>query len=330
MTGWLRWIQLGGVLLAAVLIGVALYNQWGELRGFDWNLHPGWLALSALLMLGSFLIEVVQWRLMLSSLGGTLPIRASVRIWFLSMIVRYIPGNIWQPLSMTLHCQQWGIRPEVSVLSAVLFQLVTLFSALPICVLYFWVSDNWGPLTGPLTGWTNWLLLLGLLPVLVFIALPRFWIGLLNWGLRRIGRPQLGLTLSSQQLLTFLAIGLVNWGLWGGSFAALAFALGAVGTVSSIPQLGVHLIAIYTVAYTIGFLSLITPSGIGVREGALYVLLLPLLGGGLATVAALAMRLWATLGEFVIAGSAILLTQSLQPAPPITLPASSTIEHGAL
>jgi hypothetical protein len=38
-----------------------------------------------------------------------------------------------------------------------------------------------------------------------------------------------------------------------------------------------------------------------VREGAFYLLLAPVVGGGLITVAALAMRLWNIIGEVIMA-----------------------------
>ena len=74
-----------------------------------------------------------------------------------------------------------------------------------------------------------------------------------------------------------------------------------------------HLVAAYPIAYAIGFISLITPSGLGVREGAFYLLLAPIMGGGAITIVALAMRLWTTLGELVAAGVCVLLPD--HPAP---------------
>ncbi len=68
-----------------------------------------------------------------------------------------------------------------------------------------------------------------------------------------------------------------------------------------------HLVFSYPIAYAIGFLSFITPSGFGVREGAFFVLLSPILSGGVVTVIALAMRLWTTAGELVMAGAGVLL-----------------------
>ncbi|MEZ4712859.1 MAG: hypothetical protein R3A44_37065 [Caldilineaceae bacterium] len=108
-------------------------------------------------------------------------------------------------------------------------------------------------------------------------------------------------SLTSANLFTALLLASADWMLWGASFAAITFALAAYSS-AQMQMLLPHLLASYAIAYAVGFISFITPSGFGVREGAFYVLLAPLLGGGPITVAALAMRIWTTLGEIVMAG----------------------------
>ena len=150
------------------------------------------------------------------------------------------------------------------------------------------------------------LAMLAILPVLVFLILPQLLTGSINWMLNKMGRESLDTELSSGRLLALLLVAMVNWLLWGGSFAALTFGLNAYSQAEMM-ALAPHLIAAYPIAYAIGFLSFITPSGFGVREGAFYLLLTPLLGGGVTTVIALAMRVWTTVGELIMAGLSVLL-----------------------
>ncbi len=97
-----------------------------------------------------------------------------------------------------------------------------------------------------------------------------------------------------------------------------------------------HLVAAYAIAYAIGFVSLLTPSGLGVREGAFYLLLAPLLGGGFVTVIALAMRIWTTLGELLAAGVSLLyrerapVAERLTPSPAMHLRAPDGQAEGRL
>lgn len=62
--------------------------------------------------------------------------------------------------------------------------------------------------------------------------------------------------------------------------------------------------SIYPFAWSIGFLSLITPSGLGVREGVLSMFLTTCLPPVTATLVALLARLWMVITEVVLAGVA--------------------------
>lgn len=306
------------VLLAGILMMALLANQWDQLRAHSWRLHGGWLLLSALFLLASWAVEIEIWRRLLQRVGGRLAYWPAVRIWFLSAIVRYVPGNIWQPLSLTLRCQQRGIPPEATLTSVALYQAIILLAVAPIAALYFGVTGNFGFLTELLGGLGPWLTVAGLLPVFVFLLRPRWLLGCINWALAKAGRPLLETHLSSGRLLFMLTIAMVDWLLWGATFLAVTLAiLDAPATVTSawMP----HLIAAYPIAYAIGFLSFITPSGFGVREGALMVLLAPVMGAGAVTLAALAMRFWTTVGEFAAA-----LISGLMEAPRRNLPRRAT------
>ena len=287
-----------------------LRSQWDELRNYDWQLQPLWLIASALLLLASWAMEIGIWRHLLALVGGSLAYAPAVRIWFLSAIMRYIPGNIWQPLSMTVQAQQRGVRVEATLTSVALYQAIILLAVAPIAGVYLLSTGNLGLLTDMLGSLTPWLATLAITPVLVLLIRPQLLTTFINWGLSKLGRESLETELTSGRLLLLLMAAALDWLLWGGSFAALTFGLSEYSRVEMI-ALAPHLIASYSIAYAIGFISFITPSGFGVREGAFYLLLAPILGGGVITVAALAMRLWTTVGELVMAGLSLVLV----PAP---------------
>lgn len=307
MQKWLlRYAQPVMVALALFFVFYLLNSQWDQLRSQPWRLHMGWLALSTLFLLASWGLEIGVWRYLLSLLGGELPYWPAVRIWFLSAIVRYVPGNIWQPLSMTLRCKEYGVALETTLTSVLLYQVVILLAAAPIAGIYFFFTGNYGLVTDALGELAPWLAVLMLLPVLIFLWRPDWLIGLLNWVLRRIGRRVATQSLTTTTLLIALTLACADWMLWGAAFAALTFALSEY-SAAQMQMLLPHLLASYAIAYAVGFISFITPSGFGVREGAFFVLLAPLLGGGPVTVAALAIRIWTTLGEIVVAGASALV-----------------------
>lgn len=301
--GW-RLIQPLFLALALVFIALLLASQWGELSRHTWRIAPGWLLLSGLLMLGGWCVEVWLWRFALARLGGTLAYADALGIWFASILVRYIPGNVWQPLGMTVLARQRGVRVEATVGSIALYQAVNLLSVLPIAGVYLLTVGDFGLLQPWLGGVTNWLVALAGLGIALFLLRPGWLIGLLNWALGKVGRPALDAVLTTRQLLRLLLVAVLAWLCWGGSFAAITFGL-TVYTASemamALPALP-HLLAAFPIAYAVGYLSFITPSGLAVREGVLYLLLAPLLGGGTTTIAALAIRLWQVILEVIVAG----------------------------
>jgi uncharacterized membrane protein YbhN (UPF0104 family) len=289
------------VLLALGFMALLLRSQWEELQNYTWRIDLRWLAVSAGAMVAAWSVEIVIWRWLLRTVGSHLPYWHAARIWFLSAIVRYIPGNIWQPLSITILSERRGVKPEATLVSVVLYQVITILAVAPIAAAYFAVTSNWGVLTDLLAGAAPGLIALALTPVVVFIVRPGLLIELVNWALRRMGRPRLPIGLSRATLIALMTIAIANWLIWGMAFCALAFGISQYAP-AQIWALAPHLIVIYPVAYAVGFISFLTPSGLGVREGALYLLLAPLVGGGAVTVLALAMRVWTMLGELLAAG----------------------------
>lgn len=295
-----RWLQPVTLLLSVLAIGWFLSSQWPTLRTYPWQIDGGWLVAAALLTIASWGVEIAIWRHLLLGLGGKLPYWAAVRIWFLSAVVRYIPGSVWQPLSLTLYSRRYGVAPEVTVTSIVLFQVINLFAIAPILVIYFLWIDTQSLAAQFLAQLPPGLVWIVLLPIVAFLLRPQWLVALLNWMLARLKRPPLAAVLTSRLLFTMIIVAALDWLLWGATFAALTFAVAGEGIVER-ATLAPLLIASYPIANAIGFLSIITPSGLGVREGAMFLLLTPQIDGAVVTVIALAIRVWTTVGELLLA-----------------------------
>ncbi|NPV09982.1 MAG: hypothetical protein HPY83_18715, partial [Anaerolineae bacterium] len=104
--------------------------------------------------------------------------------------------------------------------------------------------------------------------------------------------------LSSGRLILVLA-GYCPYWLWvGATFWALGRGLGAQ------PGSLFAWASAFSASYVAGYLSLLTPSGLGVREGVLALLLAGVAGHGMAGIAALGGRLWLSLAELLMASLA--------------------------
>jgi uncharacterized protein (TIRG00374 family) len=96
------------LVLAAIVVIVAY-----RVRGFEfdwslffeslWNVHPGWLALSVVATLTSYLIRAFRWQILLHPLKsiGVLPLLNATLVGFSAIYVLGRPGEIVRPLLLT-------------------------------------------------------------------------------------------------------------------------------------------------------------------------------------------------------------------------------------
>ena len=295
---WRRWrgpVQGIIFVVALLFLGLLVRSQWRALQAHEWHLTPGWFLLSFVPWGLSMALEIEMWRQILLGIGDALvyqsrlPWGAAAQIWFLSGVIRYIPGNVWQPLGMAQLSAQEGIRPEATLTSVVVHQALSGLAVALIGVSYFaWVGQ------------------VGVLRILlpVLVAVPMLAVGLrarwlellLNWFLARLGRQPLRLNFSTRTLAALVFGYVVSWSLLGLGFAALVRALSPIGR-ETLP----HLLPAFALAWLIGYISLLTPGGLGVREGVLVWLLGGILTTPVATVASLAQRLWLVTAEVTAA-----------------------------
>jgi uncharacterized membrane protein YbhN (UPF0104 family) len=295
-----RWLQPVFLILSVIAIGWFLSNQWPTLRSYPWRLDWGWLLATCVITLASWGVEIAIWQHLLAALGGKLPYWIAARIWFLSAVLRYVPGNVWQPLSLTLYSRRHGVAPEATITSLVLYQVIILLAIAPILVIYFLWIDTKSLAAQFVAQFPAGLVWVALVPVLAFLIRPQWLVKLLNWAFVRLQRPPLAMQLTSKKLLMLILVALADWLLWGGVFAAFTFAV-AGDIVADGAAITPLLVASYPIANVIGWLSLITPSGFGVREGAFYLLLTPQISGSVVTVIALGIRVWGIVNELVFA-----------------------------
>ncbi len=287
---WKRLAKAAALVVALAFLAALVRGQWQALLAHDWQLAPGWAVLALIGLEFAWLFEAATWRIILTSLGGDLPYRKALFTWFLSNILRYIPGNIWQFLGMAELAGEAGVPRLVTLTSIILHQAISTAAGCVLAALYFAVVGQ-----GQWFAWLRpalWLVPLGLL-----LLQPRLLERMLNWAMRKLRRPPVRVTLTWGQVWLLLLRYMVVWLALGLSFAALARALTPM-SAALLP----YLIAAWAAAYVIGYLSLLTPAGLGVREGVLALLLAGVLAEPLPVIIAIVARLWMVIGEVVGAG----------------------------
>jgi uncharacterized membrane protein YbhN (UPF0104 family) len=293
MSRWLRRARrlVGPLLIAlvAIFLGRALVQGFGEAREYEWRFDAPYLLLSVALIFIYYAQQWGGWRLIMMSFGDPLGRSESAAIWFASILGRYVPGNVAMVAGRIGMCRRRGIPGSTTFASLVYENALILISALL-------VAAATVPLWPPFPYEDYALLLAALAPVGLFFLHPAVFERLANAALGRLKRAPLEATLPFGRVLLLLLYYAGGWALLGLAFGSLAASVAPVA-VRDLPLLAGG----YAFAWEVGFLALITPSGLGVKEAVLYAILLLVLPPPVAAAIVVLSRLWQTLAEVVSA-----------------------------
>ena len=290
--------RVAGYVLAALVLfflGRMLYQSQTELAAqrITFQFEPGWLILSLIFQVIGLSLSVETWRRLLEEMDGHISFRDAFRIWWFSNLTRYIPGNIWQPATMAVLGEREGVPKSKTLLSQALFILMTLALAGVLSITLL-------PLADPV----RTALLVSCAAAVLFFAVPPVYQFVLR-VIARLMRYESAQSLSSfWRGLLPLIIAALMWLGYGLSFYFFVRALGITGEPSWTTA-----VPLYAGAYLIGYLSFLTPSGLGIREGAMAFFLSAYLPGSIAVAVALLARLMAIAGEMICVGIAWLSTK---------------------
>lgn len=260
---WWR-VAVRWILAVAILwfLGSRLVDDWPAVRAAADSLRYGWLAIGVVPGLLYFPLRVAAWRSILNQVGVLTSFGQAARVWMNGEIIRYIPGNVWSVLGRVAQAEQLGTSRAVVFASMVLETLLLLLASAGVSAVGLMVYAAYD-----FPGRS--FLLLGLVGLTVVAAAARWlnvWLRLVERLLRRsqgVGRLTSSFRPFTQMTLSWIAYALFQ--------LAVAMSLGAVPNGPA----AIALIGIFTLSWLIGYVSFITPSGLGVREVVLVWLLRP-------------------------------------------------------
>jgi uncharacterized membrane protein YbhN (UPF0104 family) len=257
------------------------------------NVTPrwAWIAAACLLLAAGYATSALIWGRMVRDLGGPrLAPADAVRIYLVANLGRYVPGKLWQIAGLALLARGKGVPPSVATAAAFVGQAVALAGAMLIALIALAQAPP------PLAGLAPFALV-GTAAVVLVVTIPGIFRPLLRLWMRWVpGDAPAEVPIGALEGLRWLALYTLNWGGY-----ALAFWLLMRGL--SLPGSPLVLGPAFAAAYVVGYLALFAPAGLGVREGAMVVLLSPIVGAGAAALAAVVARVWTTVVEVVPAGA---------------------------
>jgi len=278
----------------------ALVRNWDQLRTqpLALRLDPTYLVASVLLVWSMYALLIWAWRVMLASWGQELDGWTAARIWTVSSLGKYVPGKVWAIAGMALMAQQAGVAAWAATGSAVVLQVLAIGTGAGLVGLTGTVALE--------AAHPGARLALGALVVASAVG-----VGLVLWPpvvrrLLRLARvpAEAAMAPRPEGILVGIAANAAAWLGYGTALWLLARGI--------LPGARLELtrsVAVFTASYLAGFLALLAPGGLGVREGLFILMLQGPLGITGATALAVASRLLLTVTEFGAAAPFLLFSR---------------------
>ncbi|HEX4813320.1 MAG TPA: lysylphosphatidylglycerol synthase transmembrane domain-containing protein [Nonomuraea sp.] len=282
-----RLLRIVLALVALGFLGYGLAATWDETTAAVAAMSP-WAVAGAFVavLLGQFFM-LVAWREILAGLGTRVPLRIAGRIMFVGQLGKYIPGAVWAYAAMMDLGRDHGSPPRRTFATISLGLVINLGVAISIAAATLWTLDAVRQ---------AWYLVL-LVPAIIVCLHPRVLAWGLNLALRVARREPLDSVLPGRTVIVAVAWTALGWLVYGVH----------IWLVGGRADLYVIATGAYAFAWATGILTVVVPAGVGVREGALVLVLAPVIGTAPALAVAIVSRLAFTLADAAAAGISFLL-----------------------
>nr|WP_281274841.1 lysylphosphatidylglycerol synthase domain-containing protein [Georgenia muralis] len=291
------WVRRGFVVLALAAAVWAVAVQWTEVREAAVRLGVGTLVVALLVGLVFVVLTMLSWRAVLTDMGSRLPVRSAASLFFVSQVAKYLPGGVWNILAAAEMGADHAIprRRSISVMAVSLLVSVVTGSALALAAIA--IAPGEGAATYGWIGWT--------FPVFLLLLAPPVLNQVLSLALRAVRRPPLEKPVSASGVAMSAGWSLLSWLTAGALVSLLAVPLGME------PGLATYAIAAggYALAWTVGFLVLVVPAGVGVREAVLAAVLATQLTTGAVVLVVLLSRVLLTAADLILGAVGLLLAR---------------------
>jgi len=261
--GWRRRLSAIGLGLGALLFIRQAWLSYQAVRQQEFiHLRPICLVGGLVLSLFLHALQMLAWTMIMRYLGVFIGLRQVVRGYFLSFLPRYIPGSVWGYWSRSRWLEQsFGVGYTTSLLGSVLEASVLVLTALSIAGLYVCTCS---------VGFVRLVLALGSVGMLglTWLIAPRVAVQISQ----RLGKGETSVHCrrggSLRAWSAAIALCLLLWVTYGGSVLLIGNAIRPI-PFNDMP--GVTFAS--SLSWAVGFITVVLPAGIGIRELALSALL---------------------------------------------------------
>lgn len=287
------------VVAAAVYLYVTISRNWRELTTFEWQVAPLLLTLSLASHVAVLAWGVHIWGRVLRCMDAPVVSYAHLlRIWSASNLTKYIPGAVWQFMTAAHLSRGQGLPAVVTMSSMLIHVGFSLLTSISVAAVTLPFDARLGVLGHPASRIV--------LVALTLLAIhPRAINGALRLVPRSFARELLDWKGSWLDGLAIYMLSVLTWVMYGVAFSLFVASLAEIPLAAAIP-----LTAVNALSFTAGYVAIIAPGGLGVRESAMTLLLTPLLPAGVAALLAIGARLWSVVSELALTAVGVLAVRS--------------------
>jgi glycosyltransferase 2 family protein len=252
-------------IFTLITLGFVIYyfiHNWESLKSIEWWRNPWFLSSHIALLVVTFTLFVIGWRRILMATGNDVSINVAGFTWLTPNIGKYVPGIVLMVAGRIALLNRFGVRKAAAAGNIIWEHVFVILSAVPFSL--FVLLNNAGKFPFNIIVATICVSLLMLLLVLNPPLIQR----VITFSLNIFKKPPLELILKRKAILNLFILYLLVWIVYGLSGVTLAYTL---GIEDKVPML--LLFNVYIFSWFIGFISVITPGGLGVREGVLILML---------------------------------------------------------
>lgn len=284
-----RLLTFGVYVCVALFIFLTLRDNFEQVKHFKIE-QPAYIFVGLVAYGAQFVLNAYIWALLMKFVNEKVSTVDSMEVYVSSFVVRYIPGNIWAIAARAAMNKKYGVPSASSVWGWVIENITYLIVGMIFSVFVLLrIRDFPNEIT--------WVVVIAFPACVIFLLkyelIERFVRFLAKKKFPEIAQKEFEkFDLSEVDRFKLLGLYGLSWILYSIQFVFIAQAVG-VGDVST----AFILAGINALAWTIGYISIITPSGTGVREAIIVFSLSTL---GLATeIESIAIALIARISSIV-------------------------------
>ncbi|MCK4453257.1 flippase-like domain-containing protein [candidate division WOR-3 bacterium] len=253
------------------------------------NIHFDFLKLlvSYLFLIFHFVIYIFSWKAIMGKLNVTVDFFKSFWMIATSQIAKYLPGGVWFAVGRIYLAKKEKMVGYHTAVSVILETCLIMISGIIIILILFIVKRF---------DYTfNIIFIIALLLLLLLLLHPKVLSLLVNIFLKTLKKGKIRIDITYWQIIK---LSIYFFGFWIAQIIGFYFLINAIYPIA-ISKI-FSLAAVYTLSWMTGFVVIFAPGGLGVREGMMTLLLLPILPAPLAIAISFIARIWITLFEIVI------------------------------